>query len=204
LPARRGQLRAEFGLGGSSLTVGIVGRLTSIKNHDLFFRAARACGVADARFLVIGDGERAGELRGLADSLGLDGRVVFTSWQNDPSKIYADLDIACLTSLNEGTPLALIEAMAAGVPVVATRVGGVRDLMVGEGTPHAGFEVFANGILISPNDPTALGAAVEYLAERPEGRRAMGAVGQGFVQRRFCLSRLLAETAQLYSDVLHG
>ena len=203
LPAIRGRLKTEVGVPSDCLAVGIVGRLTAIKNHELFLEAAKECRVPAARFFVIGDGERRAELKALSDRLGLDGRVVFTGWQHGPAKIYADLDIVCLTSTNEGTPLALIETMAAGKPFVATKVGGVRDLMVGEGTLHPpGLEVFSNGILVTPGRSEVLGAALEFLAARPDVRQAMGASGQSFVRERFSVERLVSRMESLYLDLL--
>lgn len=205
LDTLRGCLRREFDVPASSLTVGIVGRLTAIKKHEAFLQAARMCRVDDARFFVIGDGERRGELRELAEGLGLNDRVVFTGWQNDPAKVYADMDIVCLTSRNEGTPAALIEAMAAGVPVIATKVGGVKDLMVGDGAMDLrGFEIFSNGVLVSPDRPELVGVAVDFLGAHPGVRHAMGASGRSFVQRAFDVERLTAEMGQLYLDVLEG
>jgi glycosyltransferase involved in cell wall biosynthesis len=203
LPETRGTFRNAAGVPSDSLAVGIIGRLTAIKNHELFLRAASDCRVPGARFFVIGDGERQNALRELSDRLGLNGRVVFTGWQHDLAKIYSDLDIACLTSLNEGTPVALIEAMAAGVPVVATKVGGVSDLMVGSGsrTPD-GFEVFSNGILVPPDRPDLFGAALEFLATRPDLRRAMGVSGRSFVRERFSIERLVSQVESLYLDLL--
>jgi glycosyltransferase involved in cell wall biosynthesis len=202
LPERRGTLRRQAGVDPACLTVGIVGRLTAIKNHEVFLRAASACRRPDVRFFVIGDGERAAELRELARRLGVDGRLVFTGWQDDRAAVYGGLDITCLTSRNEGTPLALIETMAAGKTFVATKVGGVPDLMVGEGSLREGFEVFANGILIPPDREELLLAAVEFLAGRPEMRQAMGACGQAFALEKFSIERLLSEMDALYSTLL--
>ena len=142
-------------------------------------------------------------MRELSYRLGLNGRVVFTGWQHDLAKVYADLDIVCLTSLSEGTPAALIETMAAGKPFVATKVGGVPDLMVGQGAlSPPGFEIFSNGILVPPERPDLLGEALEFLAARPHVRRAMGACGQSFVRERFSVERLVSEMESLYLDLL--
>lgn len=205
VPVARGAFKGEVGVGADCLAVGIVGRLTAIKNHELFLRAASGCRVSHLRFLVIGDGERRPMLKQFSDALGLNGRVVFTGWQHDLAKVYGDLDIASLTSLNEGTPVALIEAMAAGVPVVATKVGGVSDLMVGKGTLTAdGLEVFANGILVPPERPDLLTAAWEFLAARPELRTAMGLSGKAFVLGTFSVERLIAQMEQMYLDLLRA
>jgi glycosyltransferase involved in cell wall biosynthesis len=205
LPVNTGRLRARFGIPDSAVVVGIVGRLTGIKNHGLLFDALRALGGLDVRVVVVGDGERRETLERAVREAGLRDRVVFTGWQEDPAEIYADLDIVCLTSLNEGTPVALIEAMAAGRPVVATRVGGVPDLVVGHGVPSGeGFEVFANGILVPPGKPATLAAALAFLAADPERRRAMGRAGEAAVRVRFAKERLFEAMEAVYDELLGG
>jgi len=110
--------------------VGIVGRLTPIKNHRLFLEAAAAVLAVqpDAHFLVVGDGEIGPSIRAMAHRLGVMPRTIFTGWRYDLPRVYADLDVLVSCSKNEGTPFTIVEAMAAGCPVVATRVGGVPDL----------------------------------------------------------------------------
>ena len=120
LPEARASLRAELGIAEDEPVVGIVGRLTAIKNHALFLRVAGLSGDA-ARFVVFGDGE---ERRRLEQKRG---SVLFAG-ARDASAIYSSLDVVALTSRNEGTPLTLIEAMAMGRPVISTAVGGVVAL----------------------------------------------------------------------------
>jgi glycosyltransferase involved in cell wall biosynthesis len=131
--AARGQLRAELRLGPEVPLIAMVGRFVPIKNHALFLQAAAVLGCTqpDARFVLVGDGECARAIAEQTTALGLQGRVIPLGWRRDLQRIYADLNVVALTSLNEGTPVALIEAMAAGVPVVATSVGGVADLLQG-------------------------------------------------------------------------
>lgn len=200
----RGRLRQEFGVPADRLTIGIIGRITEVKNHRLFLSAARTLAEnATSHFFVIGDGELQGEIAGIAAELGLKDVVTFTGWQRNPAKIYADVDIVCLTSLNEGTPVVLIEAMAAGRPFVATDVGGVRDLMVGQGTLHPeGFETFANGILVRPNDVRALAGALEFVARRQGLQREMGMAGRQLAEKRYSYTRLLDDVDSLYLDLL--
>ncbi len=114
------------------VTVGIIGRLVPIKNHRLFLDAARlvsrvSCLVS--RFLVVGDGELREDLVRYAQSIGLNGTVQFLGWRRDLPQLYGAIDIVALTSWNEGSPVSLIEAMASGRPIVATDVGGVRELL---------------------------------------------------------------------------
>ena len=111
--------------------------------------------------------------------------------------IYADVDLLVLTSINEGTPVALLEAMASGKAFVSTDVGGVRDLMVGPSIKQGSFEVFENGIL-APRDGKVLADAVAILMDNPETRRAMGQAGRNFVKARFSSQRLADDLESLY------
>jgi len=203
LEGARGGLRMKAGVAPGTVTIGSVGRLVSIKHHELLLRAVarlRARGVAT---IIVGDGERRQALEAAAADAGLAQAVVFAGWQRDPAAIYADLDVVCLTSKNEGTPVALIEAMAAGRPFVATRVGGVPDLVVGPGVPHqSGFLAFDNGILVPPDDEVALAAALAYLLDRPDLRRAMGEVGRRVAADRFSSARLMRDVDRVYTDLL--
>ncbi len=120
--------RQEFGIGQDELLVGLVGRLTEIKNHRLFIDAVRQISekkdFPSLRFVIIGDGHLRREFEEYAAGTG----IIFAGNRNDPNAFYSALDIVALTSLNEGTPLSLIEAMAFGIPWVSTNVGGVADL----------------------------------------------------------------------------
>lgn len=203
LEHHRGRLRAEFGIPPNGLVIGIVGRLTAVKNHRLFLAAVSRVRRADLYWLVVGDGELRPALETSARALGVGHRVTFTGWVREPARIYADIDVVCLTSRSEGTPVALIEAMAAGRPFVAADVGGVRDLMIGRGCPaEGGFEVFANGILVPPENPIALSSALEFLVERPDLLLSMGQSGREAAPNRYGYRRLLDEMEILYRDLL--
>lgn len=200
-----GVLRRAFDIPAGATVVGIVGRLTEVKNHGLLFSALCRMKRDNIRTVILGDGELRADLEAIVAALGLEGGVVFTGWQRDPARMFADLDIVCLTSRNEGTPVALIEAMAAGRPFVATRVGGVVDLMLGDPTSYlSGFDVYANGILARDDDPDALAAALEHLIARPDLQRAMGAVAQAAVLKRFGKERLLEEMEAIYAELIDG
>lgn len=190
----RGQLRGELGLGEEALLVGIVARLVPIKAHEVFLEAAAqvARRLPQSRFLVVGDGARRAELETLAGRLGLDDRVRFLGWRRDLDRIYADLDVVALTSRNEGSPVSLIEAMAAGRPVVATRVGGVPDLV----------EDGVTGWLVPPGDPEALAEAMAALLADPDRRQAMGQAGRKRVIPAFSAERLLQDMDRLYTALL--
>lgn len=192
----RGQLRAELGLDGAAPLVGIVARLVPIKRHEEFLAGAAllAQRVPAARFLVIGDGERRGELEAVAARPGLGGRVRFLGWRSDLARVYADLDVVTLTSTNEGSPVSLIEAMAAARPVVATRVGGVPDLV----------EDGVSGLLVPAGSPPALAAAVASVLEDRDRARALGEAARKRVHPAFDVGRLLSDVDHLYQELLRG
>ncbi|HYX43030.1 MAG TPA: glycosyltransferase, partial [Pyrinomonadaceae bacterium] len=191
--ARRARVRAELGAGADELLIGIVGRLTEIKHHKLFLEAAARCKVerakinaqgARVRFLVIGDGHLRSALEAQARALDLTGDVIFTGLRDDPENFYPALDVCALTSLNEGTPLTLIEAMANARAVVAAAVGGVVDLL-GAPTANANeaapFVICERGVSVRPNDATAFARALLTLLDAPELRRELGARGREYV-----------------------
>lgn len=201
----RGVLRKAFSVPPERVTIGVIGRLTGIKNHRLYLSAAQIMNGRNVHSFIIGDGELRDDMTALARALGLEGCTTFTGWYHDPAVIYADLDIVCLTSRNEGTPAVLIEAMAAGRPFVATDVGGVRDLMIGERVLHPdGFEVFANGVLVAPDDPTMLAAALTVLVDNADLRRSIGGVAERFARETYSHTRLLRDLESLYGAVLES
>jgi glycosyltransferase involved in cell wall biosynthesis len=184
--------------------VGIVGRLCEIKNHRLFLDAIAALGREglDARFLIIGDGHLRAGLEEQARELGISDRVRFTGFRSDPAAIYSGLDIAALTSLNEGTPLTLIEAMAAGAPVISTAVGGVPDLMGARGESRDGVTFWEHGLTVPAGDSEAFARGLAWLLSHPAARREMGARGRAFVRAGFARERLLRDLEILYAELL--
>ena len=188
--AARGRLRQELGIDASTPLVGIVARLVPIKAHEAFFDAAVRIREALPRveFLVVGDGERRQELETLVQRRGLSRAVRFLGWRRDMLNVYADLDVVALTSRNEGSPVALIEALAAGRPVVATAVGGVPEVVINGDT----------GMTVPVADSRALADAVlTLLAERPLAER-LGAAGRRHVYPRYDSSRLVDDVRDLY------
>lgn len=191
-----GRLRKELGFSEEERLVGIVGRLVPIKGHALFLQAAKRIlkKVPSCRFPIIGDGPLREELERLASTLGLDGVVHFLGWQRDLERIYADLDLCVLSSLNEGTPLSILEAMAAGVPVVAADVGGVGDLVLHNET----------GLLVRPGDPEALAEAVLELLEDPKRLQEMGEAGRRRAYPHYDVKSLILRMEQFYRELEGG
>jgi glycosyltransferase involved in cell wall biosynthesis len=210
---RRHVLRDELGAGGADILVGIVGRLTEIKNLPLFLQVAAlfakawgSRGAGRVRFLVIGDGHLRSALEEQARDLGLGPDLTFLGMRNDPEVFYPGLDVLALTSLNEGTPLTVIEAMANARPVIATNVGGVIDL-VGSTTEqpdanNAGYAVCERGLLVPSGDSGAFCRGLVRLAEDEPLRRRLGGSGLSFVHEHYSKDRLIQDVADLYADLL--
>ncbi|MGE3372361.1 MAG: glycosyltransferase family 4 protein [Vicinamibacteria bacterium] len=190
----RGGLRAEAGFEASAPLVGIVGRLVPIKDIPTFLAAARmlADRLPSARFVVVGDGEERDRLEGIAAELGLSGALRFLGWRRDLPSVLGDLDLVVNCSLNEGTPVALIEALAAARPVIATRVGGTPDLL----------EDGRYGLLVPPLDPGALAEAMFSVLQAPEAALARSREGQRAVLEKYSVERLLGDMDALYRELL--
>lgn len=184
--------RRTLGLPEGGPVVGIVGRLVPIKDHATFLEAAAR--VASARrevtFVVAGDGELRDQIERRA-RLMLGDRCRFLGWVLDLPTLYAALDVVVLTSRNEGTPVALIEAGAAARTTVSTRVGGVADV-IRDGV---------TGFLASPGDPEAIASHVLRLLGEPERARLMGHAAREWVRERFSSERLADDLAGLYREL---
>ncbi|MBZ0280263.1 MAG: glycosyltransferase family 4 protein [Anaerolineae bacterium] len=190
---KAGTFRAAWGIPADVPLAGIVGRITPIKNHPLFLEAAaRLKGeLPNAHFVIVGDGETRTEIEALVDTLGLHGSVTFTGWQRDLPPVYGDLDVLVISSLNEGTPVTVIEALAAGCPVVATAVGGLPDLLDGGKL----------GRLVKPEDAEALcGGMYAILTQPPDA--AETAKAQAVMIDRYGIDRLIQDLDGMYRGLL--
>jgi glycosyltransferase involved in cell wall biosynthesis len=185
--------RTEIGVRDAEVLAVFVGRLVPIKRVDLLLEAvarARAAG-APLRLAVVGDGKLRGELEAAAKRLGIACVTRFLGYRDDLPQIAAATDIAVLTSDNEGTPVSLIEAAAAGRPAVATDVGGVRDIVTA-----------STGRLAPPADVGAFATALTELAASESLRTTLGEAARVHVRSRFASERLLREVATLYNELL--
>ena len=221
----KGKLKSDLRLSENRESlVGIVGRLTPIKNHSLFLKSVSALMKENsntrARFLIVGDGELCKDLEEMTRELALMDRVIFTGWIKDLKAFYADLDVLALTSNNEGTPVAVIEAMAAEVPVIATDVGGVRELISDfeTGNPPEGwesegqfriaelsegeFEICERGLLVSKGDTKGFANGLKYLLEHPKEGREMGKRGREYALEKHTMEKLVSDMDSLYQALL--
>ncbi|MGE0708482.1 MAG: glycosyltransferase [Planctomycetota bacterium] len=203
--ATRGRLRAELGLPADALLVGCIGRLVPIKDVPLLVRSFLPLARRDRRLhlVVVGDGTERTAVQAAIDPE-LAGRVHLIGWRRELPEVYADLDLLALSSRNEGTPLAIVEAFGAGVPVVATAVGGVPDMFSGsseEARAPIGVALRAEGALVPPGDAFALTSALELLLG-DEGLRRRAAAAAGRAAEGYRAERLVEQMAGLYRSLL--
>lgn len=185
-----GDFRRAWGVAGDAPLITIVGRLAPVKNHALFLQAAVKVRAAlpAARFALVGDGELRADLEAQVNALGLREAVFFTGWQKDVAPIYADSDVLVISSVNEGTPFTVIEAMATGCPVVSTAVGGVPDFL-----NHGEL-----GKLVPSGDAEALAAALIETVQQPPDAEALRAL----IVERYGIVRLVRDLDALYRRLL--
>jgi glycosyltransferase involved in cell wall biosynthesis len=190
----RAETRRYLGVPAERFVVGWVGRMTAVKRtEDVLeaFKRLRENGV-DACLCMVGDGPERERLERRAAELGVIRDTLFLGYQEDVAQYYAAFDALVLPSANEGTPVSVIEALAAQTPVVATRVGGVPDVV------RDGEE----GFLVDTGDTGGLAERLTRLARDPELRRRLGRSGRGRVLSRYAVERLLDDVDRLYRELL--
>ena len=191
-------LRDEFGIPDGALTAGIVAVLRPEKAHDVFLEAAYLVSqaVPSVYFLVVGDGAERQGLERQADRLGMSSRVRFCGHRKDIARLLADLDVVVLSSdpVVETFPIALLEAMAAGKPVVATRVGSIPEMVLDGVT----------GFLVPPRSPQALAERLRLLLQDSGLRSGMGEEGRRRVRKEFTAERMVRSTKLLLEEVLRA
>ena len=188
------EVRRRQGIAAHKFVVGWFGRMTAVKRTDdllTMLAALRERGV-DALLLLVGDGDDRERLEQRAHDLGLARSCLLVGYQEAVAPWYAICDAVVLTSVSEGTPVTIIEALAAGRPVVATRVGGVPDVV----------EEGETGFLVRPRDTHALAERLEILARDPERRATMGATGRERTLTRYSVERLVNDMDGLYRELL--
>jgi glycosyltransferase involved in cell wall biosynthesis len=193
---RRAELRELFGVPPDAFVVGWIGRMTAIKRVPdvlLAFRGLLGRGVA-ARLCLVGDGPDRERVERRARELGVSRSTFFIGYQRDVAPYYALFDALLLPSANEGTPVVAIEALASRRPVVATRVGGVPDVVT-DGV---------DGFLVSVGDVDAMAERLAALAADPAARAAMGEAGRESVISRYRVERLLDDVDSLYRELLEA
>ena len=205
---KRQQFRSNYHLEDDELAIGIIGRLVPIKNHQLFIEAAKLVlekTQQKVRFFIIGDGEDRLRIEGMTRDAGIPfvdalqseevAPMTFTSWIKDIDVACAGLDIIALTSLNEGTPVSLIEAQAANKPIVTTNVGGIENVVIDGVTAL---------LCHSKTDPKQFAHLLLELTENADKRAAMSRVGWDHVKNKFHYTRLVNDMTELYYELLEA
>lgn len=189
-------LRSELDIPKDALVIGIVGRLTAIKDHAAFLKAAKEIKARNTgkviKFVIVGGGELKDGLVKLARGLGLKDDVIFTGWRKDIDALYRVMDIVALTSLNEGTPVSIIEALASARPVVVTDVGGVRDIV----------EDGKSGFVTKQGDTSSFADAATALLIDKDKREKFGIYGREYVFRKHSKDHLINSIMDLYYSEL--
>jgi glycosyltransferase involved in cell wall biosynthesis len=180
--------RERLGLTPDALVLGTVARFDPVKRLDVLVDALRALARPGVALLLVGGGPEAGRLRRQVAAARLDGRVAFAGWLDDPARVYPALDLYVAASAKEGLPLALLEAMGAGLAVVATDVPGHRDVVRDGET----------GLLVPAGDAGALAAAIATLLDDPARRRRLGQAGRARVREAFGIRAMVERTAAIY------
>ncbi len=191
LNASGSKVRSELGLKESEILITMVARFVPQKDYETLLQAIRCLQKGDFKVAFVGGGEREVVVRAKARELNLD-NVIFLGERRDVPQILTASDIFVLASNWEGLPRSIIEAMMAGLPVVATKVGGVPELV----------EDGITGFLVPPKDPEALAQALQKLIDDPELRKRMGQASREKALREFTLDRMLHETERVYREVL--
>lgn len=188
------EVRRRLGIPPEKYVVGWFGRMTAVKRTDdllTMLTGLRERGI-DALLILVGDGTDRADLEQRAHDLGIARSCLFLGYQDEVAPWYAICDVVVLTSASEGTPVTIIEALAAGRPVVSTRVGGVPDVV----------EEGETGFLVRRGDTHAMAERLELLARDPERARAMGEAGRARVLERYAVSRLVDDIDGLYRRLL--
>lgn len=189
----RDAMRSAIGAPADAPLAGIIARLTEQKAHrHLFDAMASTPGLSPLHLVVVGDGELRDDLRARVDRLGISARVHFLGARRDLGDLLAAIDMFVMPSLWEGLPLSMVLAMGAGLPVIATRVAGIPEV-VRDGT---------TGLLVPPADVPALGAALARLVSDPALRQSLGAAARAFVRPRFGVDGYVEAVSGLYDRLL--
>lgn len=191
---KRKQFRTQYNLQDDEIAIGIVGRLAPVKNHEMFIDAICNCQKQTSkkiRAFIIGDGELAEQLQTYCKNTNTEQIITFTSWIKDVDVAYAGLDIVALTSFNEGTPVSIIEAQAAGKPVVSTNVGGISDIVQEDETA-----------LLSEIDTEKFTEKLTRLINDDDLREKMSEKSRQFSDSKFSYVRLCTDMENVYKKFM--
>jgi glycosyltransferase involved in cell wall biosynthesis len=195
---KRLKTREKFGIKEDEIAIAIIGRITKIKNHTFFLDVVEKLLVENSslkiKVFIVGDGDLTATISQRVQNLvkKFGEKIIMTSWIFDIASFNPGMDIICLTSDNEGTPVSLIEAQASGVPIVTTDVGGIRDIVADNTT----------GYIVPKNDLIQFSEKLKDLVENKDKRELFSKNGWGFVKDKFHYTRLVNDVEMLYKKLL--
>ncbi|HID56525.1 TPA: glycosyltransferase [Candidatus Poribacteria bacterium] len=197
--ARQGRddVRKELGIGDGEIVIGTVGRLAAVKDYATLIQAfalVKAGEEKTVKLLMVGDGPEREKLERTADEIGVREHVIFLGMRDDVPELMAAMDIFALSSIDEGLPLAILEAMSAGLPIVATEVGGIPEAV----------EHGLNGFLLPPRSPQRMAIALQKLIDEPELRRRFSIWARRRVVERFSIRAMIKAYRSIYKEILSG
>lgn len=191
---RKPEIKLKYGLSKDSIVIANVGILRSVKGHEITLKAVRKVikTFLNAKFLIVGDGPRRRELEDMVKNLGISEYVIFTGFVENIPEIYSLADVAILSSWSEGVPQGLLQAMAAGIPVVATKVGGVPEVVVNDET----------GILVKAGDPESFAKGIIRILKNTSLSLRLAENARNIVAEKYSVSNMLNKLESLYQDLL--
>lgn len=193
-PGRMPQIRKGFGIKDSDIVLGTVGSLKKLKGQDVLLEAFSGIKETGLKLMIVGDGPDKERLASMAEKMGLSGKILLTGSVIKPADIYKSIDIFVLPSLSENSPNCLLEAMATGLPIVATDVGDVSCIL-DNGTA---------GVIVQPRDASALTAGIKSLLNNLSMAQEKGRLARKTVEERFSLNKMTSEYEQSYQQILSG
>ncbi len=190
------EIRAEWNIQPHQKVIGAVGRLVPIKGYDVFLKAAQKVKdrFPEAVFMIVGEGPCLDSLQELARKLKIHEQVLFTGFQENIPAFFSMMDVFVISSFTEGGPIVLLEAMAAGVPAIATRVGGVPEVLVDQ----------KNGFMVEPHNPESLAERIMRLLEDTDLARRFQLEAQLTLDREYTVEIVTEKTQNLYRQLLEG
>lgn len=193
-PIQQSRLKSELGCSNTDSLIGTIGRIDNNKNHFMLLRAFTLLTEKwpNLRLVIIGDGPLKSQLARMADKLGVASKIRFPGAIPTAARYFPAMDVCCLTSYTEGMPNVVMEAAAAGLPVVATRCGDTVDLI----------EHGVSGYLVEPDDEVGMSACLDLLLANPENRFRMGQAGREKMRSQFSIEAMVARMTQVYDEVL--
>lgn len=191
-PRTRERARRDLGASDDAIVIGVVGRLSREKGQGILIEALARLNNQNVLALLVGEGPDEPDLKRRVGELGLNGRVRFMGYRNDMTVIYSGMDLAVIPSLSEGIPNVALEAMGRAIPLVASAVGGLPEMVVDH----------KSGLLVPPGDADALARAIRFLADHPEERRRIGEAGRAAAEARFSMAERMKRVRAFYDRLM--